>query len=71
MTLRPDDLVLVCVKALTGNHKIADQWEVTPHHVLSHLANQPLFKVQPVDAKDDENIQVLHRNILFPCSINH
>ena len=42
MSLRPDDLVLVCVKAPTGNHKIADQWEVTPHHVLSQVANQPV-----------------------------
>ena len=66
MSLRPDDLVLVCVKATTGDHKIADQWEATPHHVLSQLAVQPVFKVQPVDAEDDENIHVLHRNMLFP-----
>ena len=56
MSLRPDDLVLVHVKAPTGDHKIADQWEVTPHCVLSHLPSQPVFKVQPVDAEDDENI---------------
>ena len=66
MSLMPDDLVLVHVKAPTGDHKIADWWEVIPHHVLSQLANQPVFKVQPVDAEDDENIQVLHRNMLFP-----
>ena len=39
---------------------------MTPHCVLSQLANQPVFKVQPVDAGDDENIQVLHRDMLFP-----
>ena len=35
MSLRPDDLVLVHVKAPTGDHKIADCWEATPHRVLS------------------------------------
>ena len=29
MSLRPDDLVLVCVKAPTGDQKIADCWEAT------------------------------------------
>ena len=56
MSLRSDDLVLVHVRAPTGDHKIADQWEAIPHHVLSQLANQPVFKVQPVDAEGDENI---------------
>ena len=56
MTLRPNELVLVHVKAPTGDHKIADQWEVTPHCVLSQLANQPVFKDQLIDAEDDENI---------------
>ena len=65
MSLRPNGLVLVCVKAPTGDHKITDWWEVTPHHVLSQLADQPVFKVQPINAKDDENIQVLYRNMLF------
>ena len=31
MKLKPDDLVMVRVKTLTGDHKIADQWEDTPH----------------------------------------
>ena len=31
MKLKPDGLVMVGVKALTGDHKIADQWEDTPH----------------------------------------
>ena len=31
MKLEPDDLVMVRVKALTGDHKIADRWEDTPH----------------------------------------
>ena len=56
MSLRPNDLVLVHVKATTGDYKIADQWQVTPYCVLSQLADQPVFKVQPVDGEDDENI---------------
>ena len=66
MNLRPDDLVLVHVKSPSGDHKIADQWEETPHLVLSQLADQPVFQVKPVDAEDDENVRVLHRNMLFP-----
>ena len=31
MKLKPDDLVMVRIKALTGDHKIADQCEDTPH----------------------------------------
>ena len=31
MKLKPDDLVMVRVKTLTGDHKIANQWEDTPH----------------------------------------
>ena len=65
MSLRPDDLVLVHVKAATGDHKIADHWEVTPHHVLSQLANQPVLRIQSVDADYDEGICILHRNMLF------
>ena len=31
MSLKADNLVLVCAKAPSGNHKIADQWEDIPH----------------------------------------
>ena len=31
MKLGPDDLVMVRVKGLTGDHKIADQWEDIPY----------------------------------------
>ena len=31
MKLKPDDLVMVSVKALTGVHKIANQWKDAPH----------------------------------------
>ena len=66
MSLKPDDLVLVHVKAPSGQHKIIDQWEDKQYRVVSQLDDQPVFKVQPEDAVDDENIEVLHRNMLFP-----
>ena len=66
MSLKPDDLVLVCVKAPSRQHKIIDQWEDKQYRVLSQLNDQPVFRVQPEDAVDDENIRVLHRNMLFP-----
>ena len=34
--------------------------------MLSQLADQLVFSVQPVDATNDENIRVLHSNMLFP-----
>ena len=37
MKLEPDDLVMVTVKALTGDDKIADQWEDTPHRIISQM----------------------------------
>ena len=66
MSLKPDDLVLVHVKAPSVHHKIIDQWEGKQCQVLSHLDNQPVFRVQPEDAATDENIRILHRNMLFP-----
>ena len=66
MSLRPDDLVLVHAKAPSGYHKIIDQWENKQYRVLSQLDDQPVFRVQPVDAVTDENMRVLHRNMLFP-----
>ena len=66
MKLRPDDLVMVWVKALIGDHKIADWWEDTPYQVISQLNDQPVFQVQPIDAIADNNIRILHQNMLFP-----
>ena len=36
------------------------------YRVLSQLDNQPVFQVQPEDAATEENIRILHRNMLFP-----
>ena len=66
MSLKPNDLVLVHAKAPSDDHKIADPWEDIPHWVLCQLDDQPVFRVQPVNAVADENIRVLHRNVLFP-----
>ena len=66
MKLEPDDLVVVRVKALTGNHKIADQWENIPHRVISQMGDQPVFKVRPITTMSHKDIRVLHRNMLFP-----
>ena len=66
MRLEPNDVVMVRVKALTGDHKIADQWEDIPHLVIDQLGDQPVFKVQPITAISDTDIRVLHRNMLFP-----
>ena len=30
------------------------------------ISRSTIFLVQPVDAEDDENIRVLHRNMFFP-----
>ena len=45
MSLKPNNMVLVCTKAPSGYHKIVHQWEDTPHHVLSQWNDQPVFKV--------------------------
>ena len=66
MKLASGDLVMVRVKALTGNHKIADRWEDIPYEVIDQLDDQPVFKVRPITASSDKDIKVLHRNMLFP-----
>ena len=58
MKIEPGDLVLVRVKVFGPDHKIADRWE--------QLHNSPVYKVQPPDKEGEDNIQVLHRNMLFP-----
>ena len=65
MSLYPGDLVLVRVKAFSGNCKIVDKWDQTPHCVLSQLGNQAVFNILEVGAKDEEGILVLHGNMLF------
>ena len=33
---------------------------------MCQLGDQPVFKVQPITAMSDNDIRVLHRNMLFP-----
>ena len=68
--LKPDDLVRVRIKAVVGDHKIADQWESTPYQVIDQLKDQPVFKVKPVTATSDGDARVLHRNMLLPIKTN-
>ena len=56
MALVLDDIVLVRRKAFRQNHRIADKWEQNPPIVLWQMCNQPVFKVQPKDAKGEEGI---------------
>ena len=65
MALVLGDIVLVRIKAFRQDHEMADKWEHNPHIVLSQMSNQPVFKVQPKDARDQEGIQILHQNMLF------
>ena len=37
---------------------------------MSHLNDQPVFQVQPIDAIADNNIKILHQNILFPLQMS-
>ena len=66
MALAPGDIVLVRTKAFAQVHKIADKWEQNPHIVLSQVDNQPVFKVQTKNARDQEGIQILYQNMLYP-----
>ena len=58
MSLKPEDIVLVCAKVPPGQHKIVDQWEDEQHQVLSQIDDQPVFRVQPENAIGDENISL-------------
>ena len=65
MALVPGDVVLVRMKALGQDHKIADKWEQNPYVVLSQMGNQPVFKMQPRNVKDHEGIKILHPSMLY------
>ena len=34
------------------------------------MNDQPVFQVQPIDAIADNNIKILHQNMLFPLQSN-
>ena len=65
MALAPGDIVLVRMKAFEQDHKIADKWKQDPHVVISQMGNQPVFKIQPKNAKNKDGIRILHWNMLY------
>ena len=69
MALAPGDVVLVRVKALGQDHKITDKREQNPYAVVSQMGNQPVFKVQPRNIKDHNEIKILHWNMLHPIQM--
>ena len=66
MSLNPDDIVMVRVKACSSDRKVADKWEQNRYMVIQQMNDKPVFKVRPVDATDNKRDRVLHRNMLFP-----
>ena len=70
MKLIPGDTVLVRVKAFRADRKTIGKWEQKPYIVLEQMANQPVFKVKPVDDNDESNVRTLHCNMLFPVQLD-
>ena len=68
MRVEPGDLVMVRIKALGRDHKIADKWESVPYRVLNQYGRKPVFMVQSIQETGDRNVKTLHRNMLFPLS---
>ena len=62
-------MVLVCVTAFKGCHKIEDQWENKEYVVERQpYPNVPVYVVHPRDGEGCS--QTLHRNYLLPISPN-
>ena len=62
-------MVLVCVTAFKGHHKIQDQWEDREYAVEKWP--YPNVPVYVVCLRDGEGCsQTLHRNYLLPISSN-
>ena len=66
MSLNPDDIVMVRVKAFGSDRKVADKWEQNPYTVIQQMDDKLVFKVRPVDATDNKRDRVLYQNMLFP-----
>ena len=66
MVLVPGDIVLVRIKLFGQDHKNADKQEQNPHIALSQMGNQPVFKGQSKNGRDQEGIWILHWNMLYP-----
>ena len=66
MSLNPDDIVMVRVKAFGSDRKVANKWEQNPYMVIQQMNDKLVFKVRLVDTTDNKRDRVLHRNMLFP-----
>ena len=66
--IEPGDLVLVRIKAPGRDYKVADKWENIPYRVLNQYGKKPVFMVQSVREKGDNNVKTLHRSMLFPLT---
>ena len=63
------DMVLDCVTAFKGRHKIQDRWENREYVVEKQpYPNIPVYVVQPIDREGHS--WILHRNYLLPISPN-
>ena len=62
-------MVLVCVTAFKGHHKIQHQWENREYVVeRQSYPNVPVYVVSPRDGEGHSH--TLHRNYLLPISSN-
>ena len=69
MALEVRDMVLVCVTAFKGHHKIQDRWENREYVVEKQpYPNVPVYVVCPRDGEGHS--WTLHRNYLLPINSN-
>ena len=62
-------MVLICVTAFNGRHKIQSRWENTEYVVEQHpYTNLPVYVVHPIDGGGHSH--TLHRKYLLPISNN-
>ena len=66
MEIIPGDIVLVCQKVFSFDHKIVDLLEIPVYKVLEKHGNRPVFMVQRIGPGGDNTIKNIHHNILYP-----
>ena len=69
VSLRMEDMVLVCVSTFKGQHKIQSRWENRECVIEQQpYPNPPVYVVHPIDGVGC--IPTLHQNFLLPISHN-
>ena len=66
MRVEPGDLVMVRIKALGRDHKIADKWESVPYRVLNQYGRKPVFMVQSIRETGDRNVKNSSQEYVIP-----